>query len=515
VWLLPDPSVKAAQESKVDPSDAIGVGQFVWEETAEEAAGTDTLVFEHSSIGLLARDNPDSQAPSPENVEMYRSASELVLGGSGLDFDLGGPFGATSSLGRLGTANAEFDSQATKTAADLAWFSSSAVAATAFSPMAAAMPVMQSQSMGIMPDVGDAGGDNEPMLIVRGQANPQAGGAAAPYTPAQMRHAYGLDQLSNNGAGVTIAIVDAFDDPNALADLNQFSTDMGLPTFNTRGGPTFTKAAPQGTPRTDQGWALEISLDVQWAHAMAPMANILLVEAKTNSNANLYAAVDYAVNKAAHIVSMSWGSGDSSGESSNDSHFNKSGIAFFAASGDTGGAVIYPSASPYVVSVGGTNLQVDSSGNRIAPESAWSSGGGGVSVGGSQPAYQTSYGLTFGGRATPDVSMNADPNTGVRVLDTAGYQGAKGYFQVGGTSASCPEWAGIAALVDQARSTPLASSDLTNRFDYSAATGSTYASNYFDVTTGSNGFSAGTGYDLATGLGTPVVNHLVPYLISH
>jgi subtilase family serine protease len=214
---------------------------------------------------------------------------------------------------------------------------------------------------------------------------------------------------------------------------------------------------------------------------------------------------------------MSWGAGDYSGETSLDSHFNKPGVMFLAAAGDAGGAVDYPAASPYVVSVGGTSLPLDSSGNRTGAESAWSGGGGGASLFEAEPTYQVNYGINFtnGNRGTPDVAYNADPNTGVAVYDSYSYLGQRGWLVIGGTSAGAPQWAGLVALVDQGRATPLTSSDLTNSSIYNAAVGSAYAANYNDITTGSNGYPATTGYDLATGLGSPIANALVPYLTTH
>lgn len=343
------------------------------------------------------------------------------------------------------------------------------------------------------------------------------GGTPAGYTPAQIRHAYGFDQLPQDGAGQTIAIVDAYDDPNIVSDLNTFSTQFGLPT-TTSGAFTFTKAFAQGSqPTANGGWAQEISLDVEWAHAIAPRANILLVEAASNSFANLFGAVDYAVNQGAHIVSMSWGATDFSSETSFDSHFNKPGVMFVASAGDSGGVVNYPAASPDVLSVGGTTLPLDSSGNRTGAESAWSSGGGGSSAYEAEPGYQVNFGITItnGHRGTPDVAYDANPNTGFAVYDSFSYQGRKGWLVFGGTSAGAPQWAALAALVDQARPTWLTSTDVANSKIYDAAVGSRYASNYTDITTGSNGFPATTGYDLATGLGSPLANALVPYLIAN
>jgi hypothetical protein len=339
----------------------------------------------------------------------------------------------------------------------------------------------------------------------------------AGYSPAQIRHAYGFDQLSVNGSGITIAIVDAFHDPTAFNDLNVFSTQFGLPTatLNTPGPNQFKfiQAFAQGSqPKTNAGWAQEISLDVQWAHAIAPKATIMLVETADNSFDNLLGGVDYAVANGAKVVSMSWGANDFAGESAYDSHFNVSGVAFVASAGDSGGVVEYPSASPYVLSVGGTHLPLDKYGNRITtnPETAWSSGGGGVSSNEALPTYQSSYGLTYSGRATPDVAYDADPNTGVAVYDSTRYLFWSGWQVFGGTSIGAPQWAGLIALADQSRPTPLATNDLTSSPAYNAAG----SSNYRDITSGSNGFSAASGYDLATGLGSPVASSLVPYLAN-
>jgi subtilase family serine protease len=158
---------------------------------------------------------------------------------------------------------------------------------------------------------------------------------------------------------------------------------------------------------------------------------------------------------------------------------------------------------------------------HIGPQAAPSrpNGGGGSSVYESAPRYQRNYGIKLSGRGTPDVAMDADPNTGVSVYDSTGYGGQTGWFAVGGTSASTPMWAGVVALADQSRSLakkgPLSSANLTGRFDYNAATGTAYGSNYYDITIGSNGHPTATGYDLATGLGTPQANNLVRYLASH
>ncbi len=345
--------------------------------------------------------------------------------------------------------------------------------------------------------------------------------------PSQIRHAYSFDQLTCSytgtfgntnlcGYGQTIAVVDAYDDPSIQKDLTTFSNQFGLPDCTSANG-CFVKAAPQGKTRSDAGWALEESLDVQWAHAMAPGAKIILVEAKSAGFTNLLGAVDYAVNNGAHQVSMSWGGSEFSSESSYDFHFNKSNVIFFASSGDSGSGTIYPAVSPYVVAVGGTTLNVDSQGN-VTSETAWSGSGGGASIYESEQSYQTSYGVSSNGnRAVPDVSYNADPSTGVPVYDSYGYQGSKGWFQVGGTSAGAPQWAALSAIVNSARTTSMSSISYgIETLLYQAANGTDYANNFRDIISGNNGgFGAGLGYDFVTGVGSPLANGLFSYLQTH
>ncbi len=336
--------------------------------------------------------------------------------------------------------------------------------------------------------------------------------APAPYTPAEVRHAYGFDQLALNGAGQTIAIIDAFDDPTIAGDLHVFDQTYGLP------DPTFIKATPTGKPSFDPGWAGEIALDVEWAHAIAPGATILLVEAATSSTTDLYAAVNYAVSHGAKEISMSWGGSVYNGVTAADVNFDHPGVTFLASAGDNGTGALYPSASPYVTSVGGTSLTISTSGNRIS-ETVWSGGGGGLAA--PEPFAKYQYGFLGGrSRGTPDVSYDADPNTGVSVYDTSS---GVGWEQVGGTSAGAPQWAGLIALVNQgraARGKPSIGTGLaygTNQALYALAGGRSYTNvhgDFFDITTGNDGQPAIPGYDLATGLGSPVANKLVPDLIN-
>jgi len=343
-------------------------------------------------------------------------------------------------------------------------------------------------------------------------AAPRATGPSTPgpYTPAQIRHAYGFDQLSYDGTGQTIAIVDAYDSPTIAADLAAFDARYNLPAAK------LIKATPGGgTPASDSGWALEIALDVEWAHVTAPGATILLVEANSASDTDLLAGVDYAVARGAKQVSMSWGGGEFYGVSSLDSHFNTSGVTFLASSGDSGQAVDFPAVSPYVVGVGGTTISLDSAGNKLS-ETSWSGSGGGTSGVVARPSFQGGFqpGST---RGVPDVSYDAAPGSGVVVIDGGVTYG------VGGTSAGAPQWAGLIALANQGRAATGQSSlgtgqaFGTNSVLYNLAGGSSYTNpngDFLDITSGSNGTPAGVGYDTVTGLGSPVANRLVPDLVA-
>ena len=351
--------------------------------------------------------------------------------------------------------------------------------------------------------------------------------ANAPYTPAEMDDAYGVNLISfngtaGNGAGQTIAIVDAFNDPDIISDTATFSTQFSLPQFNA-GGPTLKVLNQTGgtslpASAAPGGWDVEESLDVEWAHSIAPQANIILFEATNNSSGNLYAAVSTAADYAGvSTISMSWGGGEYSGENSSDSIFTTpsghQGVTFLVAAGDSGDIPGYPSESPNVISVGGTSLTLNSNGSYNT-ESAWSDGGGGVSAYESQPSYQVGKvnGLTTTRRATPDVSMDANPNTGVYVLDSFYVSGS--YLEVGGTSLATPMWAALISIADQGRVLQglgtLNGTTQTLPALYSAS-----AANFHDITTGSNGQPATVGYDLATGIGSPVANLLIPALAGY
>jgi len=313
-------------------------------------------------------------------------------------------------------------------------------------------------------------------------------------TPAQMKAAYGFSTSNTAGAGMTIAIVDAFDLPTAENDLNVFSAQFGLPACTTANG-CFKKVNQTGgtkLPRYNSGWGLEIALDIEWAHAIAPGAHILLVEASTNSFTNLLAAEDYAKTHAQY-VSNSWGGSEFSGETGAvyDNHFVQSGVSFFVSAGDAGLPAEYPSSSKNVISVGGTLLTFDGGGNLVS-ETGWSNGGGGCSLYETATSEQAGFSgysqVNCGGkRATPDLSLDGDPNSGAAVYDSSNYQGQSGWYQVGGTSLSSPMVAGRAAVAGVViNSAYVYGNNITFR----------------DITAGNNGAPCLVGFDLCTGRGS-------------
>jgi subtilase family serine protease len=341
------------------------------------------------------------------------------------------------------------------------------------------------------------------------------------FVPSQIRHAYGFDQIANEGAGQTIGIVDAYDDANAEADLGVFSKKFSLPACTTANGCFLKTYETSRKPAANASWAVETSLDIQWAHAIAPQAKIVLVEASTNNLSDLISGVDVAVKHGASVVSMSWTSGEFATERSLDNHFVASGVTFVAASGDSGSGVNYPAASPDVIAVGGTSLVLDARGN-YSSETAWSGSGGGQSVYEYEPLVQSQFPIpedSRGVRGTPDVSYNANPGTGYAVYDSVGINGASGWFQVGGTSAATPQWAALIAIANSMRvANRKAHLTSTNGALYSAAKTRTPV-NFHPVTVGVNGScgqicDAGVGYDYVTGLGTPQAASLIESFVA-
>jgi hypothetical protein len=339
-----------------------------------------------------------------------------------------------------------------------------------------------------------------------------AGGSPTGLSPNQVATAYGVNQITfgtvaGNGAGQTIAIIDAYLDPNISSDLGRFDAQYGL-----AAPPSFSQFVEHGLFWNDPGWALETALDVEWAHAMAPAANIMLVEAQP-SLTNLFSAVSFASQQpGVSVVSMSWGTGEFQGEIAYDSTFTTpaghAGITFVASSGDSS-TTSYPASSPNVLAVGGTTLNMTSQGQYLS-ETGWSGSGGGTSPYEAKPTWQTN-GLPGNGRTTPDIAFNADPSTGVSVYSSVHYGGQSGWFTVGGTSVGAPSWAGLIAIANQGLNINGAGS-LAN------AQSSLYqlaSANFNVVPSGSSGSSSsGNGYNLVTGLGTPKANLLVPAMVA-
>lgn len=331
----------------------------------------------------------------------------------------------------------------------------------------------------------------------------------AGYGPTDLQQAYGLvGAASVNGSGQTIAIVDAYDDPNAEADLGVYRSTFALPACTTANH-CFAKVNELGAasplPTTDGtgGWEAEESLDLDMVSAVCPKCSIVLVEANSNNNLDLYTAEDAAVsNCGATEISNSWAGGEYPSETSDEVYFNHPGVPITVSAGDNGygpSTTGYPSTSQYVTAVGGTTL------NHVGatwPQTVWAGTGSVCSAYISQPAWQTSLGITYTSvcskRIADDVSAVADPNTGVAIYDTFGGM-CSAWCVFGGTSASSPIIAAVYALAGNG----------------ATLTGASYAyghtASLTDVTSGSNGScgstylcTAGVGYDAPTGWGTPL-----------
>jgi kumamolisin len=346
-------------------------------------------------------------------------------------------------------------------------------------------------------------------------------------TPASIACIYGLQPpvagcnpnvttLNPKGGKKAIAIVDAYDQPNAFGDLQHFSTQFGLTpitpaTFQVvfaphSGATPGTCAGPATRPPSGvpTGWTLEESLDIEWAHAMAPAATLYLVEAQSNSLLDLFCAVAVAgslVNAAGGgEISMSWGSGEFAAEVTLDHIFTAPNVVYLASSGDRAGA-FYPTSSPNVVSVGGTTLSTNATTGQFENENVWQSTGGGPSRYEARPSYQNAIaGIVGARRGTPDISSDANPITGVWVYDSVTV-GFPAWFVVGGTSVSSPTWAGIL----NAQGVIYASSQAALTHLYGNA------GSFHDITKGNCGpyisQNAQEGWDFCTGLGSPGRNH--------
>lgn len=378
---------------------------------------------------------------------------------------------------------------------------------------------------------------------------------ASVFTPAQIKQAYGFaalpapsasNKMAYQGSGQIIIILDAYHNATADVDLNTFSAKFGLPACTLIPN-TYKAGAPINTlvtkpkagddcsfqvlyansaggqaanpPVVNAGWATEIALDVQWAHAMAPRAKIVLVEAASAGGNDLMNAMLFAGKLGGSVVSMSFGASEFSSGPSYDWIMTGAGITWVAASGDYGNGASWPSTSQNVLAVGGTAL------NNVSPraESAWSGSGGGRTQFVPMPAWQSAVNIpgntaTAKHRGVPDVAYDASPSSGFYV-----YMSGKGYLSVGGTSAGSPQVAALVAIVDGVRAfngkAPFGGTGFQQALYSLAANADNYKSVFLDVTSGNNGScgaacTAAVGYDLVTGLGTPNVPALISALLA-
>ncbi len=311
-----------------------------------------------------------------------------------------------------------------------------------------------------------------------------------------------LTAIPTGGFGA-IAVVDAYDDPNATSDLSTFDSEFGIARAN------FSVVYENGVqPPQDPtgGWESEESIDIEMAHAMAPRAKLYLVEAQSSSFTDLFTALQQATSLVATAgggsVSMSWGSGEFDGENGYDGYFNGANVIYLAAVGDSAG-VSYPASSPYVVGVGGTTVSRNATSGNFELESAWYSTGGGPSAYESIPSYQSSIsGIVGSQRGTPDVAAVADGRTPVWFYDSFPINGTYGTWWLGsGTSVATPLWAGILNLAGTKNAS--SSAELTEMYSHLGN-----RADFNDLTQGTCGDYAGfltvKGWDFCTGIGSDV-----------
>ncbi|WP_342616804.1 S53 family peptidase [Rhodoferax sp. GW822-FHT02A01] len=367
------------------------------------------------------------------------------------------------------------------------------------------------------------------------------------YTPAQIRAAYQIPNSTNAnlGAGQTIYIVDAYSHPKVVQDLTSFSKQFGLPVCSQASLSTSASTLPaastnscqiyvlsinsQGnmtgnSPAYNAGWAQEIALDTQWAHAIAPLARIVLIQAPSASLNDLGNAIKLANKFGKGTVSMSFAAAEASwvtNSAYSSSLFGTAGMGYFAATGDSGYAVNWPAIEPAVTAVGGTSLSSFTTSSR--QESVWSGTGGGVSSYLAMPAYQKTYASIPGDtsfRASADVSMVADPYTGVYVAFTAATSSTTYWYAFGGTSLSTPIWAALTTVANANRAlSGKATLGDAHSLLYSTLASGSYVTYFNDVASGSNGTCtacfANALYDVPTGLGTPNSTAIVSALAAY
>ncbi len=379
---------------------------------------------------------------------------------------------------------------------------------------------------------------------------------ATVYTPSQIRAAYGLPALppvgarlsaaeaATFGAGQTIYLVDAFDHPNAAADLARFSAKFGLPGCTTvaltprtalplaAAGASCTfsvawtdsgSALKSAAPAYDAQWIAEIALDVQWAHAIAPLARLVLIEVDAANSNSMQGGVRLADRMGAGVVSMSFGAREGSWVRVADTAFATAGMTYVAAAGDDGAQALWPAVSPRVLAVGGTSLTWSGAGTRR--ESAWAGSGGGTSAYEPLPAWQAGTPVPGAGaarmRTVSDVAFNANPVTGQYAALTARGAATTSWNAYGGTSIGAPQWAGLVAVANARRvaaAKPLLGDFHATLYRTIAASAATRAADLADIVDGNDGAcatcAAAVGYDTVTGWGTPNAGALLDTLAS-
>jgi subtilase family serine protease len=346
-------------------------------------------------------------------------------------------------------------------------------------------------------------------ILVTPDKSNAAPGSSQINTPATIRGAYELP--SSGGAGA-IAIVDAYNYPTALGDFNTFAKTYGLPqetstNATASANKTFqvvyaTGRAPQSGGSYISSWNMEEALDIEWAHAIAPGAKIYLVEAASSSMSDLLYAVQVASNlSGVREVSMSWGGSETSSETTYDRYFTHTSVTYFASGGDASDELEYPSASPNVISVGGTTLNRDNDGN-LTSETGWSDAGCGISHYETRPAFQLVIAGDVGNhRGANDVAFDANPNTGVLVYDSTPLYGEKGWWTVGGTSVGSPSWAGVVNLAGAEHGVAAGSQAENTRLYGNLGNDETFR----DITSGDDGgVDCAEGWDQPTGIGSPL-----------
>jgi hypothetical protein len=344
-------------------------------------------------------------------------------------------------------------------------------------------------------------------------------------TPWNFYDYYGFNQVSGiiqgayntDGKGQTIAIIDAYGCPTVQSDLDYFCQQMAIPSTNV--GVYYPLGQPSwSTPSNTQlSWSLETSLGVQYAHAMAVSANIVLVVSPDASFNNLKSCISYAVDVLkADVISMSWGATEDSTfyDSGYDNIFTSLSAQYLASSGDSGAEVVYPASSPRVFSIGGTVLYGGDARNyNGAPgsyyEVGWSNGGGGISKINSIPLYQDGW-SSFPKRSVPDVSYNAGGNCAVYMTNP--FTAVSGWYSVGGTSAATAQWAAIVARRNSCGYS--VKNKKTINEDIYAISILNYNTLFYDIKQGSNGYNASYIYDLVSGLGSPKVYNLLPQIAT-